>query len=374
MNPLIFLATKTHGAGTPLWKVVTLSQRASAAIDTHPWMALLYMLIALGAVAALVALSGMFLIYAERKIAGHFQARLGPMRVGPHGIFQTVADTLKLLLKEDIAPANADQLLHIIGPFLSIMATILVMMLLPFSPIMQVVDLNIGVLFISAVTGFGVLGILIGGWASNNKWSLIGAMRAGAQIISYELTIALALLVIVLFSGSLSLSDIIKSQAKGWWIWRAHLVGFVTFLLFIIASVAELNRTPFDIPEGESELTGGFNTEYSGLRFAFYFLAEFVNMFISSAIAATLFLGGWMPLHIGQFTAFNAIMDLIPPVIWFVGKTFAVMFIIIWFRWTFPRLRIDQLMKLEWKIMLPMSFINLFVASLLVLSGFYLFP
>ena len=372
MNPLIFVAG--NATGKVSWNVTTLAQRAMEAINVNPLMAMLYMVIALGAVSALVALSGMVLIYVERKIAGHFQCRLGPMRVGPHGVFQTVADTLKLLLKEDIAPRDADQLLHIVGPFLAIMATIMVMMLLPFAPNMQAVDLNIGVLFLSAVTGFGVLGILIGGWASNNKWSMIGAMRAGAQMLSYELTIALALLVIVLFSGSLSLADIVKSQSKGWWIWRAHFVGFLTFLLFIIASVAELNRTPFDIPEGESELTGGFSTEFSGLRFAFYFLAEFVNMFTASAIAATLFLGGWMPFHIGNFAGFNAIMDLIPPVIWFMGKTMAVMFIVMWFRWSFPRLRIDQLMKLEWKIMLPISFANLFVASLLILLGFYIFP
>jgi NADH-quinone oxidoreductase subunit H len=199
-------------------------------------------------------------------------------------------------------------------------------------------------------------------------------MRAGAQIISYEVSATLALLVIVLMSGSLQLSHIIQSQEAGWWIWRAHGVGLTAFLIFLVSSVAEINRTPFDIAEGESELAAGFHTEYSGIRFAFFFLSEFVNMFIVSAMAATLFLGGWMPFHIGHLAGFNATMDLIPPSLWFAGKAASLMFIIIWFRWTFPRLRVDQLMRLEWTVLMPIGFVNLGVAAVIALFGWYFFP
>lgn len=357
------------------FNALPIADRAAQALaDGNWWLPPLYMATALAGVGGLIAFLGMSLIYAERKIAGHFQCRLGPMRVGPHGIFQTVADTFKLLLKEDIIPTNADQLLHVVAPLLALLGTVLMLGVLPYSPIFQIVDVNIGVLYITAVSGFGVLGILLGGWSSNNKWSLIGAMRAGAQIISYEISATLALLVVVLFASTLSLSGIVQSQAEGWWIWRAHGVGQLAFLIYLIASTAEINRTPFDIPEGESELTAGFHTEYSGMRFAFFFLSEFINMFIVSALAATLFLGGWMPFHIGDFEAFNRIMDLIPPVFWFFGKTAFLIFIIMWFRWTFPRLRVDQLMHLEWKILLPLGFVNLLAAAVVVLARFYFFP
>lgn len=354
--------------------VKTLADRASEALAACPWISLGYILLALVGVGALVAGLGIVLIYAERKIAAHFQCRLGPMRVGWHGIFQTVADTVKLLLKEDIIPARADQVLHMLAPFLTLLGTVLVLAVIPFSPILQVADVNIGVLYVSAVSGFGILGILVAGWSSNNKWSLLGAMRAGAQIISYEISATLALLAVVMFSGSLKLSTIVTSQADGWWIWRAHGVGLVAFIIFLIASVAEINRTPFDIAEGESELTGGFHTEYSGMRFAFFFLAEFVNMFIAAAVTATLFLGGWMPFHIGQMHGFNAIMDMVPPALWFAGKTGFLIFLIMWFRWTFPRMRVDQLMRLEWKILLPIGFVNLAAAAIVVVFNLYFFP
>jgi len=373
MNFVHILAS-AGGPGPKTFKVLTVADRALEAVNTNLWMTALYLLLAVLAVAGLIAFLGMSLIYMERKVAGHFQCRLGPMRVGPHGIFQTVADTVKLLLKEDIIPRDADQLMHLVAPFLSLTATVLVLMIIPYSPTLQIVDLNIGVLFVTAITGFGVLGILLGGWASNNKWSLLGGMRAGAQIISYEISATLAIMVMVLFSGTLSLSGIVQSQEAGWWIWRAPVVGLVGFILFLIASVAEINRTPFDIPEGESELTGGFNTEYSGMRFAFFFLAEFINIFTVAAITVTLFLGGWMPLHIGDFAGFNHAMDIIPPVAWFLGKTFVIIFIIMWLRWTFPRLRVDQLMHLEWKIMLPIGFANLLLGAVLVLFNFYFFP
>jgi NADH-quinone oxidoreductase subunit H len=357
------------------WETKTLATRAAEALGAgSPLEAAVYVAVGAGVVAGLLAGIGLVLIYAERKIAGHFQCRLGPMRVGWHGTLQAFADTFKLLLKEDVLPIRADAVLHLLAPFFSLLATILAIAVLPLSPNLQVADVNIGVLYLAAVSGFGVLGILVGGWSSNNKWSLLGGMRAGAQIVSYELSASLALLVVVLFSGSLKLSAIIQSQATGWWIWRAHGVGFVAFVIFLIASLAEINRTPFDIPEGESELTAGFHTEYSGMRFAFFFLSEFVNMFVVSAVAATLFFGGWMPFHIGDWAGLNALMDLIPPGLWFAGKTSALIFLIMWFRWTFPRLRVDQLMKLEWKILLPVGFANLIVASVVVAFRMYFFP
>ncbi|MFC2074813.1 NADH-quinone oxidoreductase subunit NuoH [Bdellovibrionota bacterium] len=356
------------------WDVVTLSQRASEVLGESIWLSALYLVLIVVGLAAFLALIALYLVYAERKIAGHFQCRLGPMRVGWHGLLQTIADAFKLLFKEDNIPERADKFLFWLAPILSIGASILLLGILPYSPIVQIIDLNIGVVFVLAVSGFGVLGTLLGGWGSNNKWSLLGAMRSGAQIISFEVSTILALLVVVIFSGSLQLSEIVQSQADGWWIWRGHISGFLAFLLFLTASTAELNRTPFDLPEAESELTGGFHTEFSGLRFGFFFLAEFIGMFVVAALGSTLFLGGWMPFHIGGLETFNSIMDIIPPGIWFTVKTIFLIFVLMWFRWTFPRLRVDQLMRLEWKVLLPIGFLNLLIASLLVLFGYYFFP
>jgi NADH-quinone oxidoreductase subunit H len=360
-------------ATAPGWDVQSLSHRAGAALPGHPWQALGYLALALAGLGALVAGLGMGLIYVERKVAAHFQCRLGPMRVGWHGVLQTVADTLKLLLKEDIIPVRADQWLHLGAPFLSLMAALLVMAVLPLSPSWQVADVKVGVIYVVAASGLGTIGVLLAGWSSHNKWSLLGAMRAGAQMISYEVSTILALLVVVLFSGSLQLSEIVRSQAAGWWIWRAHGVGLVGFVIYLIAAVAEINRTPFDIAEGESELTAGFHTEYSGMRFAFFFLAEFINLFVVSAMTATLFLGGWMPFHIGDWAAFNGVMDLLPPFFWFAGKTGAIIFLIMWFRWTFPRLRVDQLMRLEWKVLVPIGFVNLAAAAVVAFWRLYPF-
>jgi len=356
------------------YAVKTVANRAGEALDHKLWLSVLFMLVSLAAIGAMVSALGVVLIYVERKVAAHFQCRLGPMRVGPHGIFQTVADTLKLLLKEDMVPVKADQAMHVLAPFLSLTATLVLLAVLPYSPNLQVMDVNIGVLYVTAISGLGVLGILLGGWSSNNKWSLLGAIRAGAQIVSYEISATLALLVVVLFAGTLSLQGIVQSQAQGWWVWRAPVVGLVAFVVHLIASTAEINRTPFDIAEGESELTAGFHTEYSGLRFSFFFLAEFINMFVTAALSATLFLGGWMPFQIGSFEGFNAVMRLIPPVLWFLGKTGFLIFVFMWFRWTFPRMRVDQMMHLEWKILLPIGFANLMLAALAVLLKLYFFP
>ncbi|HLB59539.1 MAG TPA: NADH-quinone oxidoreductase subunit NuoH [Bdellovibrionota bacterium] len=356
------------------WEAITLSQKASEALPENPWQTFWLILLGLVGLVLFLTILAIVLIYVERKIAAHFQCRLGPMRVGWHGVLQTIADVFKLLFKEDIVPERADKFLHLLGPILAMLASILMLGILPYSPLVQLFDLNVGVVFVIAVSGFGVLGMLIGGWSSNNKWSLLGAMRAGAQIVSYEISVILATLVVVSFSGTLKLNEIVLSQSDGWWIWRGHIVGVVAFLLFFISSTAELNRVPFDLAEGESELTAGYHTEYSGIRFAFYFLAEFLNLFVVAALATTFFFGGWMPFHILGLDSFNAIMDVFPPVLWFSVKSALLIFLLMWFRWTFPRLRVDQLMRLEWKVLLPIGFFNLLAASILVLFGYYFFP
>lgn len=209
------------------------------------------------------------------------------------------------------------------------------------------------------------------GWSSNNKYSLMGAMRSGAQIVSYELSAGFSALSVVVLAGSLNLNTIIESQADGWWIFKGHIPVIISFIIFIIAVTAETNRAPFDLAEAESELTAGFHTEYSGMKFALFFLAEYVNVFIVCAIGATLFLGGWMPFHIGHWEGFNHIMDYIPSSIWFFGKTFFLIFLIMWFRWTFPRLRIDQLLNLEWKYLLPISLFNILLVTAMAILGWY---
>jgi NADH-quinone oxidoreductase subunit H len=359
-------------------RAMSLADRASLALQSGIWGAVLYIVIGLVAVLTAVSVLGLVMSYIERKVAGHFQCRLGPMRVGPHGILQSVADGIKLLVKEGIEPGHGDKVIFIGAPVFSITATILLLAIVPLAPGIQVIDMSVGVVYIAAVSGLGVMGILMGGWSSNNKWSLLGAMRAGAQMISYEVSLTIALLVIVIFSGTLRVSEIIESQREGWWIWRGHGVAIVAFCLYLISSTAELNRTPFDLPEGESELTGGYHTEYSGLRFSFFFLAEFANLFVFSAFAVTFFFGGWLPFQIGHYDGFNRIMDILPPVIspifWFGTKCASLIFVLMWFRWTFPRLRMDQLMQLEWKVLLPIGFANLILAATVVLTGMYFFP
>ena len=316
------------------------------------------------------AVSVMAMVYMERKVAAFFQLRLGPMRVGPWGIFQVVADFLKLLMKEHIMNKTADSFLFNLAPFIIVIAAFLGLGTIPFALGMHVFDINIGIFFITAASSIGVLGILLGGWAANNKYSLIGALRSGAQVVSYELSVTLSLLVIVVFTGSLQLSTIVESQADGWWIFKGHAVVWIAFIIYLIAGTAETNRGPFDLAEAESELTAGFHTEYSGIKFAMFFLAEYVNLFIIASIGATMFLGGWMPFHIGV-EGFDNVMDYIPSIIWFFGKVFFIILIIMWFKWTFPRLRIDQILILEWKYLLPINLVNLILTALVVLNGWH---
>ena len=319
----------------------------------------------------LFAVLGLVLVYVERKVSAFFQLRLGPMRVGKWGTAQTVADVIKLLLKEPLINKDADKFLFNLAPFVIMIAAFMAVAALPFAKGLQALDFDIGLLYIAAVSSLGVIGILLAGWSSNNKYSLIGAIRSGAQIISYELSVALSLLTIVVLTGSLQLSVIVESQADGWWIFKGHIPAVIAFIIFLIASTAETNRGPFDLAEAESELTAGFHTEYSGLKFAFFFLAEFANMFIVSAIGATVFLGGWMPFHIGNWDGFNAVMDFIPPIFWFFGKVSFMIFLMMWFRWTFPRLRIDQLLTLEWKFLLPINIVNIVLMAFIGLVGWH---
>jgi len=319
----------------------------------------------------LFALLGLVLIMMERKVSAWMQLRLGPNRVGPGGMFQTVADTLKLIVKEGMTPDGADRFLFNLAPYIVMSIAMMLMAPLVFAKGLQIWDINIGVLFVTAVSSVSVIGILMAGWASNNKYSLLGAMRSGAQIVSYELSAGFSILAIVILVGDLRISEIIGSQANGWWIFKGHLPVWIAFIIFMIAVTAETNRAPFDLAEAESELTAGFHTEYSGMKFALFFLAEYANLFIVCAIGATLFFGGWQPLHFGTGTRFNQIMDYIPSSVWFFGKTFFLIFVIMWFRWTFPRLRIDQLLNLEWKYLLPISMINLLLVTLMAIMGWH---
>ena len=312
------------------------------------------------------AVIALFLIYAERKICGFFQCRLGPNRVGKWGIFQSVADMIKILLKEIVHINNSDKLLFRTASFFVIVGSICTFGALPFAKGLHAIDFNVGVLYLLAVSSLGVVGILLAGWSSNSKYTMIGAMRSGAQLISYEISAGLSLMTIIILSGSMQISEIVNQQADGWFIFKGHIPACIAFLTYLIAGHAETNRGPFDMPEAESELTAGYHTEYSGIQFGFFYLAEYLNMFIIAAIATTMFLGGWQPLHIPGWESFNSIMDYIPSLVWFMGKTFVCIFLAMWVRWSFPRLRIDQLLDLEWKVLMPICLINLVIACLIV--------
>ncbi len=297
---------------------------------------------------AFCAVAVMVLVYAERKVAGHMQARIGPMRVGWHGVLQVIADTIKLIVKETWIPGSADRWVYRCAPYVVFMAGFLALIALPLDRDLTPAHLNLGLIYIVAVGTPGVIGILMAGWSSGNKYSLIGGMRSAAQMISYEVPLLISLMGVVMISGTLDLHMIVESQRVPYIIFQP-----LGFLIFLISAVAETNRNPFDIPEAESELTGGFHTEYGGIRFAYFFLAEYLNMFVLSALAATLFLGGWQ----GPW---------FPGWVWLLAKTGAILFLFIWFRWTFPRFRADQLMDLSWKILTPLAFLNLLATGLVL--------
>ena len=309
------------------------------------------------------------MIFMERKVCAAFQCRLGPMRVGPWGTLQVFADVFKMLTKEIITIRRSDKFLYNLAPYIVILASVLAFSCLPFNKGMEILDFNVGVFFMMAASSIGIVGILLAGWSSNNKYSLIGAMRSGAQMISYELSIGLSILTIIVLTDTMQFSEIVARQADGWFIFKGHIPAMIAFVIYLIAGNAEVNRGPFDLPEAESELTAGYHTEYSGMHFGLFYVAEFVNLFIIAGVASTIFLGGWMPLHISGWEGFNTVMDYIPGFVWFFGKTFFLVFILMWIRWTFPRLRIDQILKLEWKYLMPLMLLTLVVAAVCVAFG-----
>lgn len=317
------------------------------------------------------ALLALFYIYYERKLCAAFQCRLGPNRVGPFGLLQSFADMFKILIKELIHLNHIDKFLFALAPYLVILASMLAFAVLPWGKGLQIIDFNIGIFFLIAVSSIGVLGILLAGWSSNNKFTLIGALRSGAQMVSYELSIGLSVLTMVAFAGTMSVTGIVEAQENLWFIFSGHIPAIIAFVVYIIAGTAETNRGPFDLPEAESELTAGYHTEYSGIHFGFFYLAEYLNLFIVSGVATLLFFGGWMPFHIPGWEGFNAVMDYIPSVVWFIGKSILLSGVIIWFKWTFPRLRIDHLLHLEWKYLLPINLVNLVLMVLVIVYGLH---
>lgn len=302
----------------------------------------------------IIAGFALFAAYVERKISGHIQDRLGPMETGWHGVLQTFADSLKLFLKEDIIPAAVDRKLFVLAPVIVFMSVLAVFVVFPFSEGLVVIELNIGILYVVAISTIIVPGIFMAGWASNNKWSLLGAMRSAAQVISYEIPFCLSIVCAVMVAGELGMQEIVKAQAGGFWNWFIfnNPFTFVAFFIYFIASLALVNRMPFDIPKAESELVAGYMTEYTGMRWAFFRLAEYGNMLAVSIIAATLFLGGWQAPFPG--------LEFIPGLVWFTGKVLFLVFLQIWMRWTLPRLRVDQLMYVCWKVLTPFAFVCIF--------------
>ena len=325
-------------------------------------------------VAVVPAIVGFVIVLAERRIMGFMQARLGPNRVGPKGLLQGVADLLKLVTKEDITPAQAEKAVHFLAPVLAVIPALTALAVIPFGPNVRIgrvktplwvaADVNIALLFLLAITSIGVYGIILGGWASNNKYSLLGGLRSAAQLVSYEVPMGLALVSVLLMTRSLSMVEIVQRQGRLhlWFIFP----GLLAFFIYFVAGVAETNRNPFDLPEAESELVSGFNTEYSGVKFAFFVLGEYAAMIVISCVAVTVFFGGWLPPF--PHVAALKFLRVIPPFAWFLIKTGAFLFAYIWFRSTFPRYRFDQLMALGWKWMIPLSLVNIVIVALAILA------
>lgn len=334
------------------------------------WATILVECIVIGVI-LLVAYSllAMFYIFYERKLCAYFQCRLGPMRVGPWGLLQLFADVFKMLIKEIISLKGTDKFLFKLAPYIVVAASMITFACLPWGRGLQMINYNIGIFFVLAISSLGVIGILLAGWASNNKYSLVGAMRSGAQMVSYEISMGLAIMSIVLIAETMNINELVQAQDKCWFIFQGHIPAIIAFVLYLIAATAETNRGPFDLPEAEHELTAGFHTEYSGISFGMFYLSEYMNLFIVSGIASLMFLGGWMPFHIAGWDAFNNVMNYIPGIVWFLGKAFFISYIIIWFKWTFPRVRIDQLLAFEWKYMMPIALANLVLMAVCVAFG-----
>jgi NADH-quinone oxidoreductase subunit H len=317
---------------------------------------------------------------AERKVAAFIQVRLGPMRVGPHGILQPIADGIKLMLKEDILPAKADPWIFTLAPIIALVPAFIVFAVIPFGPTfelfgktiaLRITDLNIGVLYVLSISSIGILGIILGGWASNSKYPLMGALRSAAQMVSYEVALGFSIMGVLMIASSLSLVDIVNKQKElGWFVFLQPL----GFILFFVCGIAETNRAPFDLPEAESELVAGFHTEYSGFRFSLYFLAEYANMIAVSAMAVTLFFGGWLrPLASVSWLKFLdleflALGPALTGLFWFCLKVIIFLYCYLWFRWTWPRYRYDQLMRIGWQWLLPLA-----IANMVITAGVYLY-
>ena len=335
------------------------------------WLATLIECVLIG-IALMLAYAGLaiIMIFMERKVCAAFQCRLGPMRVGLWGTLQVFCDVLKMLVKEIFWVDRADKLLYCIAPVLVIVGSMGAFGFLPWNNGALVLDFDCSIFLYTAVSSIGVVGVFLAGWASNNKYSVVSAMRGAVQMISYEISLGLCLIAACVLTGSMQISEIISAQSApfGWLLFQGHLPAIIAFVVFLIAGNAEANRGPFDLAEAESELTAGYHVEYSGLAFGYYYLAEFLNLFIVSGIAATVFLGGWMPLHIGV-DAIDSAMDYIPGIVWFLGKTFLVVWLLMWVKWTFPRLRVDQILELEWKYLMPVALFNLVLMTVCVSLG-----
>ena len=305
---------------------------------------------------ALIGILVIILVLAVRKISGFIQLRPGPNRVGPHGIFQLIADMLKMLGKESIIPTSADKWPFILAPILTLVPAMMLYAVIPFGEGMVAADLHLGVFYFIAISSLTTIPLFMAGWASSNKYSLIGGMRAVAQMVSYELPLVFSILGVIMIAGTMNMTEIVMQQSGLWFV----VLQPIAFLIFFISALAELNRAPFDLPEGETELTAGVFTEYTPMRFALFQMAEYGNMFILSGLMVTLFLGGW-------HAPFG--LTFIPSYIWFFAKVFLIIFVIMWIRWTFPRIRVDKLMDFGWKFLLPVSLVNIFVTGI----GIYLF-
>lgn len=318
--------------------------------------AMILMVIKIAIVITITMLHVAYAVYFERKVIGHMQARLGPMRVGPHGLLQPIADFVKLFFKEDVVPSNADKPIFLIAPVISVVAALASLAVIPLWETFAIANINIGILYILALSSVGAYGIILAGWSSNSKYSFLGALRSCAQVISYEIAMGLSLVGIIMLAGSTNLIDIVNAQSE----YPFILTQPVAFFVFLMAAIAETNRAPFDLPEAETELVAGYFTEYSGMRFGLFFVAEYVGMFIMSAIAAICFLGGWKGPHFW-------ILSHVPNIVWFLLKVYALIFFYYWIRATLPRYRYDQLMSLGWKLFIPLTLANIAVTGLVKL-------
>jgi len=312
------------------------------------------------------------LTWMERKVAGHIHVRLGPMRVGPHGILQPLADTLKLILKEDIVPEKADRFLFKLAPLIAMVPAFLVFVAIPFGDkvtipfidkelTLYLSDMNVGILYILAIGGLGIYGVIFGGWASNSKYALLGGLRSSAQMISYEISLSFAAIGVVMMSDSLNLLDMVRSQAGGIFHWNILYlpIGPVWFVIFLIAALAEMNRIPFDLPEDEGTLASGFHTEYSGMRFSYFMLAEYIALVTVSVLTVIMFFGGWNP------PIDHPLFNMVPALFWFIGKVVFFIYFFMWLRFTLPRYRYDQLMTIGWKVLIPLSLVSVLITGLM---------